>query len=148
MALAQNLTKHLFAAIEEQYATDADLLQLVPGGLHRDFVPNDWRASFPVVMVSQDESAGNTHLAALSTATAVAEDFNITFNVNGVTQDEVSQVAWQLALNTFDDWSGEYTGVAILSCERSSPPWVGQTEEGICAASVSFMVSAARNVEE
>jgi hypothetical protein len=148
VALATNLTKHLFDAIEEQYATDADLLQLVPGGMHRDFVPNDWRASFPVVMVSQDESAGASHAAALSTGRIVGEDFNITFNVNGVTQDEVSQVAWQLALNTFDDWSGTYTGIEILSCERQSPPWVGQTEEGISAASVSFMVSAARNVEE
>jgi hypothetical protein len=146
LALAQNITKHLFAAIEDQYGTDADLLQLVPGGLHRDFVPNDWRASFPVVMVSQDESAGATHLAALSSSRAVAEDFNITFMVNGATQDEVSQVAWQLA-QVFDDWSGTYTGIEILSCERQGPPWVGQTEEGISAASVSFMVSTSK-VEE
>jgi hypothetical protein len=144
LALATNLTKHLFDAIEEQYATDADLLQLVPGGLHRDFVPNDFRDDFPVVTVSQDESAGATHLAAESTMGSVGEDFNITFEVVGYTQDEVSQIAWQLA-QVFDPWADDYTGVKITGCERSGPPWIGQAQEGACTASVSFMVSAASN---
>ena len=142
MALAVDLTQLLFEAIEEQFGEDADLLQLVPDGLRLDFAPDDASTKFPQVTVEQGEEGGATETAATSAGLiAVDEAFPIIFQVRARTRNECSQIGWQIA-SAFDGWTKRYTRVRIKSCERQSPPWAGQTAEGECAGSVTFLVSA------
>jgi hypothetical protein len=143
LALALDLHKELFDAIEERFGEDADLLQLVPDGLRIDFVPEDKAETFPQVVVEQGEEGGTPELASSTDGLeSVDEHFSITFNVRARTRDAASQIVWQI-VSLFTPWSEEYDRIHVGSCERQNTPWVGQVEQGVCGASVSFLVSVA-----
>jgi hypothetical protein len=141
LALALDLHKELFEAIENKFGEDADLLQLVPDSVRIDFVPEDKADQFPQVVVEQGEEGGAPEIAA-STAgyESVDEHFSITFNVRTRTRGEASQIVWQI-VSLFTPWSEEYDRISVGSCERQNTPWVGQVEQGVCGGSVSFLVS-------
>jgi hypothetical protein len=133
----------LALALEERFGEDADLLQLVPDGLRIDFVPEDKAETFPQVVVEQGEEGGTPELASSTDGLeSVDEHFSITFNVRARTRDAASQIVWQI-VSLFTPWSEEYDRIHVGSCERQNTPWVGQVEQGVCGASVSFLVSVA-----
>jgi len=145
MAFAHDLHKFLFEAIEQRYAQDADLLQLA-GPLYRDNVPaKDERGrepQYPLVRVVQGEEGNSTEEGLTGDGMEpVDESFAITFDVVASTQAQASQIAWQI-VHAFRGWEGPYPGVEITCTRRPAPPWVGETEQGECAASVSIIVSA------
>lgn len=151
MALALNLHEKLFAAIEEQFANDGDMLQLVPNQLYRDFLPkkdsegNEMR--YPAVVVSQGAEGGTTEHAAVAAGMEAGEDvFLINFEVVAKAVRDASQIVWQI-VQVFKTWHGSYPGVSIKSTSRIGPPWAGMTDDGECLASVGFMVSATADEE-
>lgn len=146
MALATNVHDLLFAAIESRYAEDGDIAQLVPNQLYRDFSPPEddekTKVAYPLVVVSQGQEGGFTEECITGDGVEpVDERYPINFEITASTSSEAAQIAWQI-VHAFKGWTGDYPGVNIGATYRSAPPWVGAVEQGVCKASVDFIVSA------
>lgn len=148
---AANLHDDLFAAIEQRYAIDADLLQLA-GKPFIDFAPQKDEEGneqvYPLVAVMQGEEGGSTEPG--PGGKPVYESFAIRFEVVAATRSQASQIIWQIVRNfsgdaSNDEWTGDYPGVTIIGCSRFAPPVVTQVAQGECEASVSFSVMASPN---